>query len=284
MNAVVDLSPVVDESRNERSGRLVAGRFRLRSLLGRGAMGRVWLADDELLDRPIALKQHLSRRTGSVASDRSARARSLTEARTAGRVTHSGVVRILDLVRDGSMPWIVMELLSGRTLAETVAADGPLSIDRTTGVALRLLDALSTVHAAGIVHCDVKPGNVQLCSDGRVVLTDFGIARSNDDDFECPPGALAGSPAFMAPEQHRGEPPAPAADLFSLGATLYAAVEGRTPFDKGDLRTTLTAVAEDPPGPWLRAGRLRPVIAGLLAKDPAERLTASAARDALLAL
>ncbi|TCC44983.1 serine/threonine protein kinase [Kribbella capetownensis] len=284
MNAVADLAEAVTESVTAPSGRLVAGRYRLRSLLGRGAMGRVWLAEDELLCRPVAIKQHLANDTGSVGEARAARARSLNEARTAARVSHDGVVRILDLVREGSLPWIVMEPLSGQTLAEVIATDGPLSIDRVIRLALRLLDVLRSVHAAGIVHRDVKPGNVQLCADGRVVLTDFGVACRHDEDFDCPHGVVAGSPAFMSPEQLRGDEPAPPSDLFSLGATLYAAVEGRTPFDQGGLWATLTAVAENPPGPWLRAGRLRPVIAGLLAKDPCERLTVGAARAALLDL
>lgn len=284
MNAVADLAEVVTESVTAPSGRLVAGRYRLQSLLGRGAMGRVWLAEDELLCRPVALKQHLANDTDSVEEARAARARSLNEARTAARVTHDGVVRILDLVREGSLPWIVMEPLSGQTLAQVIAAEGPLSIDRVIRLALRLLDVLRSVHAAGIVHRDVKPGNVQLCADGRVVLTDFGVACMHDEDLDCEHGVVAGSPAFMSPEQLRGDEPAPPSDLFSLGATLYAAVEGRTPFDQGGLWATLTAVAENPPGPWLRAGRLRPVIAGLLAKDPAERLTARAARAALLDL
>ncbi|WP_165555880.1 serine/threonine-protein kinase [Kribbella pittospori] len=284
MNAVADLAEVVTEPVTAPSGRLVAGRYRLRSLLGRGAMGRVWLAEDELLCRPVALKQHLANDTGSVGEARAARARSLNEARTAARVTHDGVVRILDLVREGSLPWIVMEPLSGQTLAQVIATDGPLSIDRVIRLALRLLDVLRSVHAAGIVHRDVKPGNVQLCADGRVVLTDFGVACMHDEDFDWPHGVVAGSPAFMSPEQLRGDEPAPPSDLFSLGATLYAAVEGRTPFDQGGLWATLTAVAENPPGPWLRAGRVRPVIAGLLAKDPAARLTIGAARTALLDL
>ncbi|MEV0797475.1 serine/threonine-protein kinase [Kribbella sp. NPDC050281] len=284
MNAVADLAEVVTESVTAPSGRLVAGRYRLRSLLGRGAMGRVWLAEDELLCRPVALKQHLANDTGSVEAARAARARSLNEARTAARVSHDGVVRILDLVREGSLPWIVMEPLSGQTLAQVIATEGPLPIDRVIRLALRLLDVLRSVHAAGIVHRDVKPGNVQLCADGRVVLTDFGVACMRDEDFDYPQGLVAGSPAFMSPEQLRGDEPAPPSDLFSLGATLYAAVEGRTPFDQGGLWATLTAVAENPPGPWLRAGRLRPVIAGMLAKDPAERLTTGAARAALLDL
>jgi serine/threonine protein kinase len=266
------------------SGRLVAGRFRLRSLLGRGGMGRVWLAEDELLHRPVALKQYLTADAESDEANRAARARALYEARAAAQVNHRGVVRIHDVVRDGGLPWIVMEPLSGRTLAETVAGEGPQSTDRVIDLALRLLDALTAVHQAGVVHRDVKPANVQLCDDGRVVLTDFGIACLKDEELDCPREALEGSPAFISPEQLRGDQPAPASDLFSLGATLYAVLEGRAPFAKTDVWATLTAVAEDPLRPSSRAGRLGPVISGLLAKEAAQRLTADAARAALLEL
>jgi serine/threonine protein kinase len=259
------------------SGRVVAGRYRLRSLLGRGGMGRVWLAEDELLRRPVALKQYLTDTGRSEDAKRVARTRALNEARAAARVNHHGVVRVLDVVRDDGLPWIVMEPLSGRTLAETVRAEGPLSIDRVRDLALRLLDTLNAVHLAGVVHRDVKPANVQLCDDGRVVLTDFGIACLTDDELDAPREALEGSPAFISPEQLRGDSPAPECDLFSLGATLYAVVEGRPPFAGTDVLATLTAVAEAPLRPPSRAGRLGPVIAGLLTKDATRRLTADAA-------
>jgi serine/threonine protein kinase len=269
---------------DEPSGRLIAGRFRLQSLLGRGGMGRVWLAEDELLRRPIALKQYLTRDVESTQANRAARVRAANEARAAARVNHDGVVRIYDVVREGSMPWIVMEPLSGRTLADTVAREGPLSTTQVADLGLRLLDTLRAVHRAGVVHRDVKPANVQLCDDGRVVLTDFGIACLDDDDLDCPREVLEGSPAFISPEQLRGDKPAPAADLFSLGATLYALVEGSAPFAKADVWSTLTALVEDPLRPSPRTGRLGPVIAGLLAKDVARRLTAEAAQVALLKL
>nr|WP_239062172.1 serine/threonine-protein kinase [Streptomyces sp. SID13031] len=267
---------------NEPAGRLIAGRFRLQSLLGRGGMGRVWLAEDELLRRPVALKQYLARDAKSMHANRAARVRAVNEARAAARVNHDGVVRIYDVLREGSLPWIVMEPLSGRTLADTVAHDGPLSIDQVADLGLRLLDTLRAVHRAGVVHRDVKPANVQLCDDGRVVLTDFGIACLDDDELDCPREVLEGSPAFISPEQFRGDKPAPAADLFSLGATLYAVIEGSAPFAKADVLATLTALVEDPLRPSPRTGRLGPVIAGLLAKDVARRLTADAAHAALL--
>lgn len=265
-------------------GRLVAGRYTLRSLLGHGGMGRVWLAEDELLNRQVALKELVQNDPESPECLRAARMRALGEARAAVRVHHDGVVRVHDVVKQDGHPWIVMELLPGRTLAEVIRADGPLPVEQVARVGLRLLHALQATHRAGVVHGDVKPGNVHLCPDGRVVLTDFGIARTAGDEADLPSRMLAGSPAYTAPERLRDDPPASASDLFSLGATLFTAVEGRSPFDKGDLFATLTAVALAAPAPFLRAGRLRPVIEGLLAKEPGERLTAEQARTALRAV
>ncbi|WP_250031187.1 serine/threonine-protein kinase [Paractinoplanes maris] len=254
--------------------RLVGGRYRLGSLLGRGGMGAVWLAGDELLGRPVAVKQveHPAR---------AARVRALEEARAAASVTHPGTVRILDLVRDGDEAWIVMEALGGRTLADVLANDGPLPVEAVRRIALHLLDALAAVHRAGIVHRDVKPGNVQLCPDGRVVLIDFGIAYTVGAAVT-PAEGFEGSPAYVSPEQLHGAPPEPASDLFTLGATLYAAVEGRSPFDRGDLFATMLAVTEATPAPFHRAGPLRPVIEGLLAADPARRWSVEQAREALI--
>lgn len=257
-------------------GRLVAGRYRLRSLLGRGGMGSVWLADDELLGRPVAIKQVTQ------SSGPAARVRALDEARAAASVVHPGTVRILDLVRDEEDPWIVMEALTGHTLGATVKGSGPLPVEQVRRIGLRLLDALEAVHRAGIVHRDVKPGNIQLCDDGRVVLIDFGIAWSPGDAPGPPDDGFEGSPAFVSPEQLHGDRPEPASDLFSLGATLFAAVEGRSPFDRGDLFATVLAVTEATPAPFRNAGPLARVIAGLLTADPARRWSIDQARSALL--
>jgi serine/threonine protein kinase len=270
---------------NEAGGRrLVAGRYGLQSLLGRGGMGLVWLAEDELLCRPVAVKQVIPNDAVSEKSRKAALLRALGEARAAARVHHDGVVAIHDLVKEDGRPWIVMELLSGRSLAETLNADGSLPIEQVIRVGLRLLDVLQATHRAGIVHRDVKPGNVHLCHGGRVVLTDFGLACAARDDASVAEHMFAGSPAYTSPERIRGEMPQPASDLFSLGATLFTAVEGRSPFDRGDLLATLTAVAEDAPPPLLRAGPLRPVIEGLLAKDPHRRLNGDQARAAFHAI
>jgi serine/threonine protein kinase len=264
----------------EPGGRLVAGRFRLRSLLGRGGMGRVWLADDQLLDRPVAIKQLLLQGHESAEMRAQASACALSEARAAARVNHIGAVRIYDIVQEKGWPWIVMEPLPGRTLQQALDAAGPLPVRQVTGVGLHLVDVLQATHRAGLVHRDVKPGNVHLCGGGRVVLTDFGIASTIED--AAPTASMfPGTPAYVSPERLDGGDSGPASDLFSLGATLFTAVEGRPPFDRGSLLATLTAVLLDGPAPFLRAGPLRPVIEGLLAKDPGQRLSADHARAAL---
>jgi eukaryotic-like serine/threonine-protein kinase len=262
--------------------RLVAGRYRLRALLGRGGMGRVWLAEDELLHRPVALKQDIVSDPTSDGSYLGAPGRLLIEACAAATVNHKGAITIYDVVTEDSRNWIVMEPLFGRTLAEVIAAEGPLSIAQATGIGLRLLDVLQAAHWVGILHCDVKPPNVQLCDDGRVVLTDFGIACNLLDEPGDPRQMLAASPVYTAPERLRGGKPGPASDLFSLGATLFAAVEAQPPFNGTSLFDTVVAVVEGEPAPFLHAGPLRPVIEGLLAKNLTDRLTGEQARMALL--
>jgi serine/threonine protein kinase len=257
--------------------RLVSLRYRLRALLGRGGMGRVWLAEDELLGRRVALKQVLL--PGHAPEH--VRASALAEARAAARLDHRNAVKVYDVVEDAGDHWIVMEPLSGRTLAEVLASDGPLPVAEVRRIALQLVDALRAVHRAGLVHSDVKPANIQLCDDGRVVLMDFGIAAAIDDQETLSSEAMAGSPAYMSPERARGDAVGPASDLFSLGATLFAAVEGKSPFGAGDPFSTLVAVVEARPAPFLNAGPLRPIIEALLAKSPADRLTIDQTATAL---
>jgi eukaryotic-like serine/threonine-protein kinase len=266
------------------TGRLVASRYRLRSLLGRGGMSLVWLARDELLHRPVALKQLIPSSLALEETRAAARARALNEARAGARVDHVGAVVTYDVIEAYESVWIAMELLSGRTLEETLRAEGPLPIVQVTSIGLRLLDVLQAIHQAGMVHCDVKPGNVHLCDGGRVVLTDFGIACATGEDGGSPTGEITGSPAYISPERVRGGEVGPAADLFSFGATLFAAVEGRSPFDRGSVFATLAAIAQDPPPPFRRAGLLRSVIEGLLTKDPERRLRTAQARAALRAI
>jgi serine/threonine protein kinase len=266
----------------EPAGQVVASRYRLRSILGRGGMGRVWLADDEMLRRPVAVKQVLLNDPESAQTQAAAWRLALAEARAAARIDHVGVVKIHDIVQESRCPWIVMELLSGRTLGEAVTAAGPLPVHQVTRVGLCLLDVLQATHHAGMVHRDVKPGNVYLCHGGRVVLTDFGIACGIGHAAPAT-GPFRGSPPYLSPELLDGGQPAPTSDLYSLGATLFAAVEGRPPFEGDSLLATLAAIANDAPAPFLRAGPLRPVIEGLLARDPRRRMSAGRARAALQA-
>lgn len=265
------------------AGRLVAGRYRLRSLLGRGGMGRVFLAEDELLHREVALKHQIDPATGHSAA--APDLRTFDEARAAARIDHDGAVRILDVVGEGDAPWIVMEALRGRTLAELIEAKGRWPVRRVARLAHRLLEVVRAVHRAGVIHRDIKPANVYLCDSGRVVLIDFGIACPVDgQQIREPIGAFVGSPSYMAPELLRGGRPTPASDLFALGATLFATVEGRPPFERGDVQATVSAVIEDSPAPFAHAGQLRPVIAGLLAADARQRPTAVQALNDLAGL
>src|SRR5690348_5747128 len=203
---------LADYRPSEPGGRLVAGRFRLRSLLGRGGMGRVWLADDQLLDRPVAIKQLLRHGLESAEMRAQASACALREARAAARVDHIGAVRIYDIVQEKGWPWIVMEPIPGRTLQQALDAAGPLPLQQVTRVGLRLIDVLQAIHRAGIVHLDVTPGNVHLCGGGRVVLTDFGIASAIEDAAPAA-GGFPGTPAYVSPERLDGGVPGSASDL-----------------------------------------------------------------------
>jgi serine/threonine protein kinase len=185
------------------AGRLVAWRFRLRAVLGRGGMGRVWLADDEVLDRPVAVKQVLLHGLGSLGMRSEAWACALNEARSAARVDHEGAVKIYDIVEDDRCPWIVMEPLPGRTLQQALNVAGPLPARQVTEAGLRLLDVQQATRRAGIVHGDVKPANVHLCGHGRIVLTDFGIAYAIGDACSAT-GTFPGTPAYVAPERLDG--------------------------------------------------------------------------------
>ncbi|HET6818478.1 MAG TPA: serine/threonine-protein kinase [Mycobacteriales bacterium] len=252
--------------------RLVAGRYRLHTPLGRGGMGVVWAAEDELLQRPVAVKEVRFPPTVDDEERDLLRERTLREARTAARLDHPCAVRVFDVCDDNEQPFIVMERLVGRTLSDIVKNDGPVSPARAAEIGMCLVDALSAAHAAGIVHRDVKPGNVVVGEDGRVTLTDFGIASTAGDPSITSTGLLLGSPAYIAPERARGGRPEPASDYWSLGATLYTAVEGHPPFDKPEAVATLAAVVTEPHEPCRRAtGLLCDAIHGLLDKDPEAR-------------
>lgn len=260
------------------TSRIVAGRYRLLDRLGAGSMGTVWRAEDTALGREAAVKE-VSFPPGVADDEREVlRERTRREARMAAGLDHPNAVTVYDVAEEDGTTYVVMELVPSRTLGEVIRSEGPLSPVRAAEVGLGVLGALEAAHARGIVHRDVKPGNVLISNDGRVVLTDFGISTTTDDPSLTTTGVLVGSPAYMSPERARGKVPGPASDLWSLGATLFAAVEGRPPFDRGEALPTLSAVLTEPHEPFVAAGTLAPVLDGLLTKDPAERLTAQGAR------
>jgi eukaryotic-like serine/threonine-protein kinase len=266
------------------TGRVVAGRYALTDVLGRGGMGTVWLATDRVLERQVALKEVTFSVDLSDEERQVLRERTMREARAAARLDHPHVTTVYDVVEEDGKPWLVMEHISARSLQEILEERGPLDSRAVARIGLDVLDALDAAHDAGIVHRDVKPANVLVDRDGHACLTDFGIATTTGDSSLTTHGALIGSPSYMAPERANGEEPRPPVDLWSLGATLYAGVEGRPPFDKGEAMATLMSVVSEHPAPMLRAGPLEPVLRGLLAKDPTQRATAPQARRDLQAV
>ncbi|MEW2354448.1 protein kinase [Spirillospora sp. NPDC029432] len=255
----------------ERDGTVLAGRYRLVELLGRGGMGAVWRAHDEQLDREVAVKELRLPEQLDDAGRRTWIARVDREARAAARLRHPGIVTVYDRVpgEDGR-PWIVMELVQGRSLEELLKAEGPLPPQQVARIGLQVLDALRAAHQAGITHRDIKPANV-LLEDDRVILTDFGIAAVEGDATLTGTGSVLGTPAFMSPEQVRGQEVTAASDLWSLGATLYTAVEGRSPFQGASTGAVFVAIATEDPPPPVQAGPLEPVLRTLLHRDPVQR-------------
>ncbi|MFB9719530.1 protein kinase [Planobispora longispora] len=234
-------------------------------------MGVVWKAHDELLDRTVAVKE--VRYSAALGEDvQTLNRRMMREARAAARLTHPNVVVVYDVIEENEQPWIVMQLVPSRSLGQVLREDGPLPPRRVAEIGLALLGALHGAHDAGVLHRDVKPENVLLADNGRVVLTDFGIATLDSENTLTMTG-VAGTPAFIAPERLRGLPARRESDLWSLGATLYAAVEGRSPHDRKLPLPTMHSVLTDPPDPARNAGPLLPVLEGLLRKEPVQRLT-----------
>ncbi|WP_344982320.1 serine/threonine-protein kinase, partial [Streptosporangium fragile] len=264
----------------EGQGRLVGRRYRLVSPVGRGGMGMVWHAHDVLLDRDVAVKELILPYGLDHASTQIAHQRMLREARSAARLSHPGIVTVHDVVEEDGRPWIVMELVRAWSLEQAVRQNGPLPVVQAAEIGVRVLDALRHAHAAGIMHRDVKPGNVLLTAD-RVVLTDFGIAAVEGDVTITQTGLLMGSPAYIPPERLSGQAVTPASDLWSFGATLYAAVEGRPPYEGSDPVAVLGAILTLEPGRPQRAGALSAVIEGLLRKNPADRMSAAQVSDLL---
>lgn len=259
------------QSAGTAAGLLLAGRYRLTESIGRGGMGKVWRAQDEVLHRTVAVKELTAGLYVSEADRRVLHARTQKEARAAARISHPGVVTVHDVLEYDGRPWIVMQYVDGPSLADSTAESGRVEPAEAARIGLHVLGALRAAHAAGVLHRDVKPGNVLLASDGRVLLTDFGIAAIEGDATITRTGELVGSIDYLAPERVRGGDPGPASDLWSLGATLYAAVEGRSPFRCTSPLSTMQAVVTEEHPPPRHAGALEPVIAALLRKEPEQR-------------
>ncbi|WP_338697187.1 protein kinase [Streptomyces sp. Q6] len=258
-------------------GQLLAGRYRLGESIGRGGMGRVWRAQDEVLHRAVAVKELTAAQWVAEADRAVLLARTQTEARAAARINHPAVVTVHDVLEHDDRPWIVMELVEGPSLADAVKEHGRIVPAEAARIGLWTLRALRAAHAAGVLHRDVKPGNVLLSLDGRVKLTDFGIAQVEGDSTITRTGEIVGSVDYLAPERVSGSEPGPASDLWALGATLYTAVEGISPFRRTSPISTMQAVVEEEPEVPEYAGALGPVMSALLRKDPAARPTADEA-------
>lgn len=266
------------------SERLIAQRYQLLRELGRGGMGVVWEGRDTLLNRPIAVKEVLLPEGVPPGDQERVLLRTAREARNAARLNHPSVVAIYDVVEEGSRPWIIMELVRARSIEEVVATTGALPIRQAADVGRQVLSALRAAHEAGILHRDVKPSNILLDDEGRAVLTDFGIATAEGDSSLTSTGMVTGSPSFLAPERVRAAEAGPASDLWSLGATLFAALTGHSPFERGEPIATLTALLNEEPDYRRIPPALHPVLQGLLRKEPHERLTAEEADRLLTAL
>jgi serine/threonine protein kinase len=263
----------------DEAGTVVAGRYRLVELLGQGGMGSVWLAHDETLDRNIAIKQVQFSSGLSDSARENLIKRAGQEARAAARLGHPGIVTVHDVVEHDGAPWIVMEYVPGPSLGSVISQEGRLSWQRAAEIGAQVAEALGHAHAAGVIHRDLKPDNILLAKD-RSVITDFGIARINDTASRLTStNHLVGTPQYMSPEQLEGKELTAASDLWSLGATLYAAVEGHPPFDSATLVAIITAVLTHPMPTPLNAGPLAGLLAALLSKDPQQRPdTATTAR------
>ncbi|KJK47174.1 serine/threonine-protein kinase [Streptomyces sp. NRRL F-4428] len=263
-------------------GAVLAGRYRLVEPIGRGGMGKVWRAHDELLHRTVAVKELTAGLYVAQADRDVMHARTQKEARAAARIQHPAVVTVHDVLEHDDRPWIVMEYIDGPSLADAAKAAGRIEPREAARIGLHVLGALRAAHAVGVLHRDVKPGNVLLAKDGRVLLTDFGIAAIEGDSSITRTGEIVGSIDYLAPERVTGGIPDPSSDLWSLGATLYTAVEARSPFRRTSPISSLQAVVNDEPPAPRQAGALGPVITSLLRKNPKERPSAEEAERMLL--
>lgn len=271
----------MEHTDNTGAGLLLAGRYRLGETIGRGGMGKVWRAHDELLHRVVAVKELTAGLYVSEADRIVLHARTQKEARAAARISHPGVVTVHDVLEHDARPWIVMQYVDGPSLADAAKEPGRIDEREAARIGLHVLGALGAAHAAGVLHRDIKPANVLLGRDGRAMITDFGIAAIEGDSTITRTGEIVGSIDYLAPERVRGHDPGPASDLWSLGATLYTALEGGSPFRRSSPLATMQAVVDDEPPAPRRAGRLAPVIMALLHKDPAARPSAAEAERML---
>ncbi|WP_221329396.1 serine/threonine-protein kinase [Actinoplanes sp. L3-i22] len=265
----------------DHTSRLIAGRYRLVRLLGSGGMGRVWAARDELLDRDVAVKEILAPRGISDDDLDALCERTLREARAIARLTHPNVVRMIDVVPDDGLPCLVMELVPSRSLFAAIREDGPMDPRQVARIGLDLLSALRAAHREGMLHRDVKPANVLLAYDGRTILTDFGLVSIAGLSGLTATGVVLGSPSYLAPELALDGTAGAASDLWSLGATLYTAVEGQPPYSRSTPAATLAALATSLPRPPKRAGVLLDLLEGLLDRDPRQRIDAATAERLL---
>ncbi|CAA9381364.1 MAG: serine/threonine protein kinase [uncultured Nocardioidaceae bacterium] len=265
---------------NSQPGRVIGARYRLLRVIGHGGMGVVWAARDQTLDRLVAVKEVIPPSQLDERERQQAQERILREARAAGGVASVAAVSVYDVFATDEHSWVVMELLDGPTLDDVIRDSGPLSVAQAIAVGDSLVDALAAAHQAGVLHRDVKPGNVILAKRGAV-LTDFGIAHRDGDPGITTTGLVVGSPSYLAPERARGETSGQPADVWALGATLYAAVEGHPPFERPELLAALHAVVSEPVPEPQRAGVLTPLLLQLLKKDPAERPTLDETREML---
>ncbi|MBF6245469.1 protein kinase [Nocardia elegans] len=267
------------------SDRLIAGRYRLADPIGSGAMGVVWRASDVRLRRTVAVKQLLLAPGLTKAQALEAKMRAMREGRIAARLHHQNAVTVFDVAEEDGQPWLVMEYVDAQSLAALMRDKGPLEPREVARIGAKVAAALAAAHDAGIVHRDVKPANILVADNGTVKITDFGISRAVGDVTVTSTGFLAGTPAYLSPEIARGEDPEPASDVFALGSTLYAAVEGAPPFGEGDnpLAVLHSVVSAKVPEPK-RAESLGPVLMSLLAADGADRPTMREAQQALEAV
>lgn len=260
---------------------MLAGRYKFEAEVARGGVGTVWRATDLVLDREVAVKELRLPTDLSEAERESLLRRTTREARVAAKLAHPSVVTVLDVVNEDDRPWIVMEFLVARTLQEIIEVAGPLPYPRVAEIGMQLIGALKAAHDEGIIHRDVKPENVMISEEGRVVLTDFGLAAWTGESALTSSGRIVGSPSYIPPERAKAGPVGPASDLWSLGATLYAAVEGNPPYNRKGYIAILRGDELDEPAPAEHAGALAPVLAGLLHVKPDDRLTGDNAEKML---